>query len=130
MIEIKRKRQQAVTEAHRGAETPLTAHDAQRAGEPTAQPTPTLKRPLKPFTALDSSRNYRAMYRAACDFHERHNPPTLDSSGGADYWTAVTEDMTETAGRFDGDLFITGLLIAIFEELEREYRQLQGEAEP
>ena len=122
MIEIKRKRQQAAGEAHRGTETPLTAHDAQRAGESTAQPVPALKRPLKPFTALDGSRNYRAMYRAACDFHERHNPPTLD--GGADYWTAVTEDMTETANKYNQDPFITGLLVAIFEELEREYRKL------
>ena len=130
MIEIRRKGQQAVTEAHRGAETPLTALDAKRANGNTAQPVPALKRPLKPFTALDSSRNYRAMYRAACDFHERHNPPTLDSSGGADYWTAVTEDMTETANRYNQDPFITGLLIAIFEELEREYKQLQGEAIP
>lgn len=79
------------------------------------------KKPLRPLTGIDPRRNYRAMYRAACDFHERHNPPTVSP----DYWSEASEDMTETAGRFDNDPFLTGLLIAIFEELEREYQLLQ-----
>ena len=192
MIEIRRKGQQAATEAHRGAETPFTAQGVKQGGESSAQPVPALKRPLKPFTALDSSRNYRALYRAACDFHERHNPPTLDSLdlyradveadaarpaaqfGGdpflvsmlhaikaelnreamhaaaqafherhspptaadrrgadyAQYWTIVADDMTATAARFDDDPHIQRLLVDRFEDLEREYAQLQGEAQP
>lgn len=78
------------------------------------------RRPLKPLTGLDPRRNYRAMYRAVCDFHERHNPPTLEG----DYWSETADDMTETANRFDNDPFLTGLLLAVFEELEREYKSL------
>lgn len=104
-----------------GATTPFDAPPAQEPYSPTPPPKSPLKRQLKPFTGMDKNRNYRAMYRAACDFHERHNPPTLEG----DYWSETTDDMTETANRFDNDPFLTGLLVAIFEELEREYRALR-----
>lgn len=124
MIEIRRKGQQAITEAHRGAETPLTTHDAKRADGNGVQPVPSLKRPLKPFTALDSSRNYRTMYRAACDFHERNNPPR----GGAEYWAMVCADMEQTAVAGGDDPFLMALLVAVFDELEREYKTMTREA--
>lgn len=102
------------------AENPFTAPtEAPKAPlSPSAGAAP--RRPLKPLTGLDPRRNYRAMYRAACDFHERHNPPTLEG----DYWSKASDDMTETANRFDNDPFLTGLLLAVFEELEREYKSL------
>ena len=65
-----------------GATTPFDAPPAQEAYTPTPPPEKARKGQLRPFTGIDKSRNYRAMYRAACDFHERHNPPTVDG----EYW--------------------------------------------
>lgn len=94
----------------------------QRAEEKPRQaaPSPPGKRSLPPLKSLDGSRDYRKLYRAACDFHERHNPPTAS----AEYWSNTSDDMTETAQRFDNDPFLTALLIAIFEELEQQYKVL------
>lgn len=122
-----------------GATTPFDAPTAQGAYTPTLPPKSPLKRQLRPFTGIDKSRNYRAMYRAACDFHERHNPPTVDGEywrthkpgedeapqAELDYWEAVCDDMTATANSLQQDPFLIGLLIAIFEELEREYKALR-----
>lgn len=82
------------------------------------------RRQLPPFTGRDPARNYRAFYRAACDFHERHNPPT----NGADYWSDVTDDMIRIAEAHDSDPFIIALLSAVTDELEREYKALFAEA--
>ena len=103
-----------------GATTPFDAPPVQEPYSHTPPPKSPLKRQLKPFTGMDKNRNYRAMYRAACDFHERHNPPTVDG----EYWEAVCDDMTATVNRFQQDPFLIGLLLAIFEELEREYKAL------
>lgn len=79
------------------------------------------------------------MYRAACDFHERNNPPTVDieywkshspgidetPQAELDYWEKAVEDMTATANSLQQDPFLTGPLVAIFEELEREYKALR-----
>lgn len=122
-----------------GATTPFEAPPPQ--GEETSTPPPenARKRQLRPFTGIDKSRNYRAMYRAACDFHERNNPPTVDieywkshspgidetPQAELDYWEKAVEDMTATANSLQQDPFLTGLLVAIFEELEREYKALR-----
>ena len=63
--------------------------------------------------------------RAACEFHERHNPPRLDDDGGENYWNTVTEDMGEIAERFNQDPFIIEMLIAVFGELERQFKLLR-----
>ena len=124
------------------ATTPFDAPPAQEAYTHTPPPGKARKGQLKPFTGIEKSRNYRAMYRAACDFHERHNPPTVDGEywrthkpgedeapqAELDYWEAVCDDMTATANSLQQDPFLIGLLIAIFEELEREYKALRGGA--
>ena len=79
------------------------------------------RRRLPPFTGQDPARDYRAMYRAACEYHERNNPPRL----GDAYWSSAFEDMMATAARFDNDPFLAGLLLAVYEELEREYKQIR-----
>lgn len=81
-----------------------------------------MRRQAAPFTGRDPGRNYRCMYRVACDFHERHNPPRVEDDC---YWDAVCDDMTAIASGHQQDPFIIGLLTAIFEELEREYKQLR-----
>lgn len=91
---------------------------------PAAEPREAVTKPrrqLPPFTGRDPARDYRAMYRAACDLHERHNPPRIT----ADYWEAATDDLTATAQRFNDDPFLIALLAAVFEELEREYKAIQ-----
>lgn len=122
-----------------GATTPFEAPPPQEAGTSTPPPESPVKRKLEPFTGIDKSRNYRAMYRAACDFHERNNPPTVDieywkshspgideaPQAELDYWEKAVEDMTATANSLQQDPFLTGLLVAIFEELEREYKALR-----
>ena len=116
MIEIKRKPQPAQT-AQESPQQPTAAPG----GNTTPEAQNAQKRPLKPFTALDGS-NYRAAYRAVCEFHERHNPPRLDDDGGESYWNTVTEDMGEIAERFNQDPFIIEMLIAVFGELERQFK--------
>ena len=87
------------------------------------------KRQFSPLQSIDGSRNYRAMYREACNFHERHNPPRLDDDGGAAYWMETAEDMGLTASSFGSDPFIVGLLSVIYEELEREYKAITTNGE-
>lgn len=94
---------------------------------PANPPPPAPRKGLKPLTGLDPKRNYRAMYRAACDFHERYNPPQADNP--EEYWNAVCDGMCEIGRRFDNDPFLTGLLLAVFDELEREYKALASFAE-
>lgn len=123
MIEIKRNTPQPTQKC---AEMPVLAPGREQAiKKPEAQTA--LKRPLKPFVAFDS-RNYRAANRAVCDFHERHNPPRLDDDNGLKYWEETTDDMTAVANAFDNDPFLTGLIMAVFDELEREYRALKEAA--
>lgn len=76
-------------------------------------------RRVKPFTRRDGS-DYRKLYRAAVDFHERHNPPTLDRG----YWDATAADLIETSREFGNDPFLDAMLQAAFSELEAEYKRL------
>lgn len=122
-----------------GATTPFDAPPAQEPYSPIPPPKSPLKRQLKPFTGMDKNRNYRAMYRAACDFHEAHNPPTVDREywrthtpgedetpqAELDYWEKAATDIAATANSFSNDPFLTGLLVAVFDELDREYRALR-----
>ena len=125
-----------------GLETPFSASAAPE--QPKAKPnaeTP-IQRKLAPFTGHDESRNYRAMYRAACNYHERHNPPTVNReywkthTPGLDdtpeeelsYWEDVAKDMGATASAGGNDPFLIGLLVEIMEELEREYKAIREAA--
>lgn len=74
---------------------------------------------IKPFSAVSPERNYRAMYRAACNFHERNNPPENTDA----YWAKAAADMAAVSSEFQGDAFLRGLLLAIWDELGREAGQ-------
>ena len=91
--------------------------------QPRQAAAPSNRAKRQPLQSL-GGRDYRALYRAACNFHERHNPAQLTAS----YWDEVCEDMTETANGYDNDPFLLELLIAVYEEMEREYKQLQQAA--
>ena len=120
MIEIKRNAPQP---AQKRAEMPVLAPGREQATKSTPEAQTAFKRPLKPFTALDGS-NYRAAYRAVCDFHERHNPPRLDDDNGLKYWEETTDDMQAVCNAFNNDPFVIDMLVAVFGELEREYKRL------
>ena len=127
MIKIERKQQQkAQAMPIERAETLVQPFKASEAISVSAEAQSPQKRQFKPFTAIDGTRNYRVYYRAACDFHERNNPPRLDDDNGAAYWERVCDDITETSNRYGNDPFLMAMLVAVFEELEREYKTLQG----
>lgn len=106
------------------------------------QPEKSRKCQLRPFTGTDQRRNYRAMYRAACDFHERHNPPRVEAAYWAshtpgtdapppsevEYWQQTAQDASDTATAQGNDPFLIGVLAAVYEELEREYEQMRENA--
>ena len=101
-----------------------------------SEQTPALKRKLEPFTGMDSKRDYRKLYRAACDFHEAHNPPAVDReywrthTPGVDtpppveleYWEKAAREVGEVSVMCGEDPFLIGLLCEVFNELEREYK--------
>ena len=68
--------------------------------------------------AADSSRDYRAIFRAAYTFHEQHSPPRLE----AGYWAETAKDLTGIMIDFNQDPLLSGLLHAIYADLEREYK--------
>lgn len=82
----------------------------------------TTRRTLPPFMSIDGGRNYRAIYRAVCEYHERNNPPRL----ALEYWEQAAEDINATASRFNNDPFVFALLGAVYDELEREYKTLEA----
>lgn len=68
----------------------------------------------------DSTRDYRAIFRAAYTFHEQHNPPRLE----AGYWAEAIKDLTGIMIDFNQDPLLSGLLHAIYTDLEREYKHM------
>lgn len=100
------------------------------------------ERKIEASTAPYKTRNHNPLYRAAHDFHERHNPPVVDweywrmhKEGGVppqaelDYWEETAKDMGLTAKAGDNDPFLTGLLKEIYLELDREYTRIRSEAQ-
>lgn len=81
------------------------------------QPARKARKALQSHTGTD----YRGFYRLACNFHEKYNPPRADAA----YWDAVADEMTEITNQHNQHPFLTELLIAVFSELEREYKAQQ-----
>lgn len=94
ILEIRRKAQEA-----QGQADPQTTADPQAACSP---------------------RDYRAIFRAAYIFHEQHNPPRLE----AGYWTEAIKDLNGIMIDFNQDPLLSGLLQAIYADLEREYKHI------
>ena len=92
------------------------------------------------FMSASGTRNYKALYRAAHDYHIQHAPPVVDRAywethtagkdeppqAELDYWAEAAADVSATARAFGNDPFLIGLLVAVYEELEREYQDLNG----
>lgn len=142
MIEIKRRKQQAAQIPAERAQKPADGLEGQATGEYTPSAEHALKREIRPFSGIDEKRDYRAMYRAAFEYHDRHNPPRIDREywqthtpgvddtpqAEIDYWDKAAQDICEVANRFSNDKFMTGLLCAIYDELGREYADARQQA--
>ena len=100
-----------------------------REGQGAITPPPALQRPserkITPFLSMDGKRNYRAMYRAACNYHEKYSPPIIGNDEGLSYWHEAAEEIGQISASFGNDPFIMGLLSSVYEELEREYKYLR-----
>jgi hypothetical protein len=78
----------------------------------------------------------------AFDFQQRHSPPFVDreywrgkTPGLHDtpeaelrYWTETAEDAGRTSAAAGNDPFLMDLIIAIMNDLEREYKRLRETA--
>lgn len=142
MIEIKRKGQAAAEMPAERTQMPAEGLDAQARGIHALSAEPALKREIRPFTGIDEKRDYRAMYRAAFEYHDRHNPPRIDreywqthTPGEADppqvdldYWDKAAQDICEVSNRFSNGKFMMDLLAAIYDELGREYEAARRQA--
>jgi len=94
----------------------------------------------KPFTDHTGDRDYNRLYRIAHDFHQRHNPPTVDREYWRiripevddapevelRYWNEAAKDMAETISAEKGDPFLQALLSSVWDELERDYKALRN----
>lgn len=65
---------------------------------------------------------YSSIYRAVYDFHKRHMPcpVTLEE------WEAATEDITAVSNKCGNDKFAMDMLVAVYNELERQYKIIKG----
>lgn len=125
MIEIKRKPRQTPVEAATQPVDGLVNIQTDKYSPATQTP---VERKIEAFTGIDPKRSYRAMYRAACNFHEQHCPPQYDPDNEEvqlTYWMKTVEDMGKVAKQFNNDPFCDGLLSEIYKELEREFILLQ-----
>lgn len=107
------------------ATTPFEAPPPLQANETTGAEQSHSERKLKPFTGIVQSRNYRAMYRAACNYHEKYTPPVVGEDNGLTYWAAAAEEIGTISKAFNNDPFMIDLLSAVYSELEREYKLLR-----
>lgn len=108
--------------------------------KPSSTPQKASQGKIEAFTDNSGTRNYKALYRAAHDYHKRHNPPIVDRAywethtagedeppqAELDYWEEAATDVSATANAYNNDPFLIGLLVAVYEELEREYQSLRG----
>lgn len=79
------------------------------------------KKTRPPLLSADGRRDYRAMYRAACEFHERHaTPPAIGKSEA--YWESAVEDMRTVALAFNNDPFLVGMLGVVYTEMENQWK--------
>ena len=113
------------------SETPQTASETlipQKAIEIPTQAKQALKGQIKPFKSIDGETDYRELYRDIFKFHEKYNPPDVTDTGEkGGYWYSASEELTELANKYPNNKFATDLLLAVFSELEEEYKKLKAQ---
>jgi hypothetical protein len=121
LFDIRDKAQQAEGRQPDGVQLQLQPAEGIAQGG-SSEALPAARRTLPPFTSADGRKNYRAIYRAVCEYHERNNPPRLT----LEYWERAANDISATANSFSNDPFVFALLSAVYDELEREYKKLEA----
>ena len=101
-------------------DNPFTSVEAAQEPPQPVEATQPAKRARKALQSRTGA-DYRAFYRLACNFHEKYNPPRADDA----YWSAVADEMNAIAVQHDNNPFLIDMLIAVFSELEREYKAQQ-----
>ena len=108
---------------------------------PSAQPSAP-ETSAAPCETTAGTRDHKGLYRMAFDFHKRHSPPVVNreywkgKTPGIDdtpeeelrYWTETAEDAGKTSAAGGSDPFLIDLIIAIMNDLEREYKRLRESA--
>jgi hypothetical protein len=127
-------------DAPTASQTALEPPQASALSNSTSAPKNASQGKIEAFTDVSGKRNYNALYRAAHDYHKRHSPPIVDRAywethiagedeppqAELDYWEEAATDIAATANAYSNDPFLNGLLVAVYEELEREYQSLRG----
>lgn len=130
-------------DAPQAAQEAATAPPAVETDKTSSAPLEASEGKKTAFTDASGRRGYNALYRAAHDYHAQHNPPTVDRAywqthiageddppqAELDYWTKAAKDMAEVLEAYSRDPLLSGLLGAIYEELEREYKAIRAEAQ-
>lgn len=104
---------------------PFTGVQGIEARKPQPEAQRALKRPQRAFTDHTGQRDYNAMFRAAHDYLSRYSPPQLS----ADYWIEAGNALNDTAAAHGNDPFLCDMLLAMFGEMEREYKIMTGNIE-
>lgn len=133
MKEIKRRKAQMPTEA---TETAQIAIEYKEPTNTFTESESLSERKYGAFTGIYEDLAYPAMYRKAFEFHEAHNPPTVDrrywqthspdedeiAPAEIEYWEKYGRDTMAACNDFAGDPFFIGLMAAIGQELTRVYK--------
>lgn len=127
-------------------ENPFTAPQTAATAEPQPEPPQPQRAPperkREAFTDHSGDRDYNKLYRVAHDYHKAHTPPVVDKEywrthiPGEDetpeaelmYWTQAAEDISKTSAAGNNDPLLMGLLTAVYDEMEREYKAVREEA--
>ena len=92
---------------------------AQKQQKAPQQPESAAARDNPPGKAADA---YKGIYRAVFDFHKRHCPfPQTPED-----WQAAAQDFAHTAAANGNSPFAASLLLAVMDELERQWKGAQG----
>ena len=127
-------------------ENPFTAAQTSAPAKPQPEPTQPQRaapeRKKEAFTDHSGGRDYNKLYRVVHDYHRAHTPPVVEldywrtHTPGEDdipeaedhYWTQAAQDIGEVSARGGNDPLLMGLLIAVYDEMEREYKAVREEA--
>ena len=79
------------------------------------------KRQPETFTSSDGTRDYRALFRDVYGYLRKYLPPVIDDKGKpGGYWWSAGMELLELEVKYKNDKFANALIVAVFNELERE----------
>lgn len=125
MIEIRRKTQQAPQIPVKATELTYKGHNAKQAVEHLQAEQSPLKGQQMPFMSIDGKTDYKQVFADVYRFLQKYSPPEKDPDGmPGGYWWKVGLELSELAQRYGAGSLMHNMLIAVYQELEREYKIL------